>query len=103
MINTQLLGDIFERKKFQKKMRNLDLAHLEITKHLANLESDNILKRALLAQTKGLVRLYCIEAFDLSSRDNDSPSDPYLKIICNGKTFDERDKYQLDEPNPEFF
>jgi hypothetical protein len=49
MINTQLLGDIFERKKFQKKMRNLDLAHLEITKHLANLESDNILKRALLA------------------------------------------------------
>ena len=69
------------------------MAHLEITKHLANLESDNILKRALLAQTKCLVRLYCISAYDLASRDNDSPSDPYLKIECNGKIYDERDNY----------
>ena len=84
-------------------MRNLDLAHLEITKHLANLESDNILKRALLAQTKCLVRLYCISAYDLASRDNDSPSDPYLKIECNGKVYDERDNYQLDEANPDFY
>ena len=84
-------------------MRSLNLGHLEITKHLANLESDNILKRALLAQTICLVRIYCLDAYDLSSRDNGSPSDPYLKIMCNGKTFDERDNYQLDEPNPRFY
>ena len=28
-----------------------------------------------------LVRLYMVSAYDLASRDSDSPSDPYLIII----------------------
>ena len=44
-----------------------------------------------------------ISGFDLSSRDNGSASDPYLKITCNDKTYNERDNYQLDEPNPTFY
>ena len=43
-----------------------------------------------------------IKAEKLSTRDNDSPSDPYLIIKCNNKTYNERDNYQLDEPNPKF-
>lgn len=44
-----------------------------------------------------------VSAFDLMSRDNGSASDPYLQLTCNGKTFSERDNYQLDEPNPDFY
>ena len=44
-----------------------------------------------------------VEAFDLSSRDNGSASDPYLHITCNGQEVRERDKYQIDCPNPQFY
>ena len=44
-----------------------------------------------------------IEAFNLSSRDNGSPSDPYVWLKCNDKVYNERDNYQLDQPNPKFF
>ena len=43
-----------------------------------------------------------ISAQNLASRDNDSPSDPYLILKCNNKTYNEREHYQLDEPNPKF-
>jgi len=92
-----------ERRNFDLKLRTINVDHLHITNHLANLESDEILKRALLASTKCLIRFYALEAFDLSSRDSGSASDPYLFITCNGKTFNERDHYQLDEPNPKFY
>lgn len=49
------------------------------------------------------MRLYVIEAFNLSSRDNGSASDPYLWIRCNDKVVNERDNYQLDTPDPKFF
>ena len=57
----------------------------------------------LLATTKCLVRVYIISAYDLSSRDNGSPSDPYLYITLGNKTYNERDNYILDEPNPDFY
>jgi Ca2+-dependent lipid-binding protein len=43
-----------------------------------------------------------VSAYDLASRDNGSFSDPYLKITIGNKTYNERDNYILDEPNPEF-
>lgn len=49
-----------------------------------------------------IVRVYVIEGFNLSSRDIGSESDPYLKLKCGNKVYDERDNYQLDEPNPKF-
>jgi hypothetical protein len=48
-INIEALGSPEERRAFELKLRRLDIAHLNITKHLANLESDEIMKRALLA------------------------------------------------------
>jgi len=101
-LDTTSLGNPVERKKFLKTMKTLKLSHLEITKHLSNLQSDEILKKALLSSSKTVVRLYAIEAFDLSPRDVGSPSDPYLIIKCNNKTYNERKNYQLDEPNPKF-
>jgi Ca2+-dependent lipid-binding protein len=80
----------------------LGINHLQITKHLANLESDETLNRLLLAETKCVVRLYVLSAYDLASRDNGGFSDPYLKLHLGNKTYNERDNYILDEPNPEF-
>ena len=91
-----------ERQKFEKHNRKLGIDHLNISMHLANLESGQLLKRSLLSETRTMIRVYMISAFDLASRDNGSASDPYLRLTCNGKTFDERDNYQLDEPCPEF-
>ena len=39
----------------------------------------------------------------MASRDNGSASDTYLVVKCNNKEYNERDNYQLDEPNPDFF
>jgi Ca2+-dependent lipid-binding protein len=84
-------------------MDKLGIGHLNITKHLVNLESDETLKRMLMSTTKCIVRIYMINAYDLASRDNGSFSDPYLKVSLGKKTYDERDKYQLDNPNPDFY
>ena len=84
-------------------MREFGIGHLEISKHLINLESDEILKRNLLSQTKTTIRIYMISAFDCASRDNGSASDTYLVLKCNGQEYNERDNYQLDEANPDFY
>ena len=34
-----------------------------------------------------------INGYDLASRDNGGFSDPYLKINCGSKTYNERDSY----------
>jgi hypothetical protein len=90
------------RQKFEMEMVKIGIGHLNITQHLANLESDETLKRLLMAQTKCIVRVYVLNAYDLASRDNGSFSDPYLILSCGNKTYNERSKYMLDEPNPEF-
>ena len=83
-------------------MRTLNLAHLDILRYVANIMSEDILKRQLLESNKCVVRLYMIEAFNLSSRDVGSASDPYLYLKCNKKVYNERSSYQLDEPCPKF-
>ncbi len=44
-----------------------------------------------------------IEGFQLASRDIGGESDPYLKLRCGMKEYDERENYTIDEPNPKFF
>ncbi len=82
-----------ERRKLDVDLRKLDVSSLDITKHLAYLESDEILKRQLMAKCRTIVRLYAIKAFNLSSRDNGSASDPYLYLKCNDKVYNERNNY----------
>jgi len=52
---------------------------------------------------KCIIRFYAIEGYGMQSRDNGSDSDTYLILKCNGKIFNERDIYQLDEPSPKFY
>jgi hypothetical protein len=91
------------RHKFEMSIDALGINHLQITKHLADLESDETLKRLLLAKTKCIVRVYMISGYDLASRDNGGFSDPYLKLTLGTKTYNEREIYQLDNPNPDFY
>jgi Ca2+-dependent lipid-binding protein len=44
-----------------------------------------------------------IDAFNLSSRDNGSASDPYAIVSLGNKVYNERDNYQTDQPNPTFY
>jgi len=102
LIDTTVLGDPQERQKLKLAFRQIHVDHLRITRHLCNLESDEIIKRNLLSEKRCLIKVYMVSAFNLSTRDNGSASDPYLILECNGKTFNERDDYQLDNAEPEF-
>mmetsp|Transcript_9559 Transcript_9559/g.9180 ORF Transcript_9559/g.9180 Transcript_9559/m.9180 type:complete len:170 (+) Transcript_9559:357-866(+) len=79
-LNLEKLDTQEGRNKFELDIEPLGISHLQITKHLANLESDEMLKRLLLAETKCIVRVYMISAYDLASRDNGGFSDPYLML-----------------------
>ena len=102
-IKLEMMDSAEGREKFKQNMENIGVAHLSVTKHLADLESDETMKRLLLSETKCIVRLYMVSGFDLASRDNGSQSDPYLVIQCGNKIYNERENYQEDEPNPTFF
>jgi len=43
-----------------------------------------------------------VSAFNLSSRDADSPSDPYLIISLGSKNYNERENHEDDNANPGF-
>lgn len=94
--NMESIGDITLRKKFEKQLRLLGLENLNIPSYLVHFEHQEILKQLLLAKQKCRIRIYMLSAFDLSSRDNGSASDPYLVLSCNNKKYNEREHYQLD-------
>ena len=60
-IETDKLESAMERRKLDKHLRELDVDHLNITTHLCNLESDEILKRSLLSQMQCIVRVYFLD------------------------------------------
>lgn len=93
LVDTSVLGDPVERQKLKLELRKINVERLRITRHLCNLESDEIIKRNLLSEKRAMIKVYMISAFNLSSRDNGSDSDPYLILECNGKKFNERDNY----------
>lgn len=49
------------------------------------------------------MRAYVVRAFNLAARDNDSPSDPYVKVILGEDERDDRDNYQEDEASPDIY
>ena len=57
----------------------------------------------MLIKTRALVRIYMIDGYDFAQKDIGSASDPYLTLECGNRIYNERDNYQLDEPNPKFF
>ena len=97
------LTDHEERQKFELLSRKLNIEDLKIPQALANINSEDILKNQLMREQKCTIRFYAISGYDMSSRDAGSNSDTYLALECNGKKYDERKNYQLDEPNPDFY
>lgn len=90
------LSKAAEREKFETYVRSMGCGELSISQALTNLNSDVILRAALLKEEKCVIRFYAVNGFDMSSRDNGSASDTYLKLECNGKVYSERENYQLD-------
>jgi hypothetical protein len=54
---------------------------------------EEMISRMLMVKTKCMVRLYMLEGYEFAQRDIGSFSDPYLKIKCGTKKFNERDNY----------
>lgn len=88
---------------FEYKLQTMGIDNPSILAFLKEQSYEEMIARMLLQKTRCLVRLYVLEGFDFAQRDIGSFSDPYLKIKCGAKKFNERDNYQLDEPNPKFF
>ena len=84
-------------------MEALGVGHLQVTKHLADFYSEELLSKMLLSCQKCLIRVYLISAFNLSSRDNGSESDSYFILSCGNKVYNERSNYQENQPNPEIY
>jgi len=102
-LKIEKLASFEGRQNFELSIENLGVSHLKITEHLTELDSKDNWKRLLLCETRCIVRLYMISAYDLASRDNGGESDPYLKVQLGNRKYNERDNYQLDQPNPFFF
>ena len=101
-LDLESLESMEGRMAMRQSMEPLGVNHLNVVNRLADIESDVILKRMLLKSQKMIVRVYMIDGFDLASRDIGGFSDPYLKLKCGNKVFNERNNYILDEPNPKF-
>ena len=68
---------------------------------IVDVQSDEIIKRLLMQETKTNVRIYVVRAFNLAARDSDSPSDPYVKVILGDDVRDDRDNHQTDQAAPD--
>mmetsp|Transcript_9294 Transcript_9294/g.6660 ORF Transcript_9294/g.6660 Transcript_9294/m.6660 type:complete len:253 (-) Transcript_9294:589-1347(-) len=80
----------------------MDCEHPDLIEFLQDQSYEELIKKQLVKQTPCTVEAYVLEGFDLASRDIGSFSDPYLKITVGSKSYDTRDNYFLDEPNPKF-
>lgn len=87
--------------KFKELMTSMKLTHLQILRKIVDVQSDEIIKRLLMQETKTNVRVYIVRAFNLAARDTDSPSDPYVKVILGEDERDDRKNHQTDEQAPD--
>ena len=82
----------------------MNLRHLKISQKVADVQSDEIIKRLLVQEVKCLVRCYIVSAYGLADRDNDSHSDPFVVVkLGDKKTYNDRENYKDDEPNPDIY
>jgi len=60
------------------------------------------IKKRLLRHTECIVRVYVLDAWELVSRDDNSLSDPYVKIVLCDKSFGDSDNAQDDKATVNF-
>lgn len=88
--------------EFTSIMKKMGAGHLDIARFLVETKYENLMTELMTSKTPALVRVYVIEGFDFASRDIGSASDPYLVLQCGKTKHNEKDNYQVDEPNPKF-
>ena len=87
----------FEKaQKFEHTLLDLGVQEANILPFLKEQSFEDMIARMLVVKTRCLVRLYMLEGYEFAQKDIGSFSDPYLKIKCGAKKFNERDSYQLD-------
>ena len=91
------------RATFKELMRAMKLTHLQIIRKIVDVQSDEIIKRLLMQEQKCDVRVYVVRAYNLAARDNDSPSDPYIKVSLGDSVFDCRDDHVEDDMEPDIY
>lgn len=91
------------RATFKELMRAMKLTHLQIIRKIVDVQSDEIIKRLLMQEQKCDVRLYVVRAYNLAARDNDSASDPYIKVSLGDSVFDCRDDHVEDDMEPDIY
>lgn len=92
--------EIQERVFDAMRQANIDTTMIQ---EFATQQKYNLLIREeLQRRIKCVGQIYLLESFDLSSRDIDSASDPYLKVTIGNQKYNLRDKYQLDTCSPTF-
>lgn len=101
-LDVEKLDTIEGRKEIEQAIQPLGVEDLDIVQKLADIESDEILRRMLLHENQCIVRVYMIAGYDLASRDVGGFSDPYLKLSIGNKVYSDRDNYVLDNPEPVF-
>ena len=91
------------RKTFQKLMHKMRLNNLGIYRVISDCQSTEIVKRLLMNERTSNICVYIVRAFNLASRDNDSPSDPYVKLVLGDEEHSDRENYVEDCESPEIY
>lgn len=81
------------RKNFRFQMFDMKLGHLNILKHLMDVESEQMVKNMLMIRTKCFIYLHVLQGFHLASRDIGSESDPYFIVELGKQVKNFRDEY----------
>ena len=77
----------------EKKMEGKEVSRMSIAKRIKN----DLIEKKLY-----FLRVYILDAYNLTPMDIGSPSDPYLKLILGKETKDNRKEYQLNKVNCSF-
>lgn len=91
--NLSYLESFEKTNKFIGVIEDLDLPPTDIVDFLKEQSYHELITRQLLSKTRAIIRLYVLEGYDFAQRDIGSFSDPYLKLKCGKKHFNERDNY----------
>ena len=59
--------------------------------------------KEFMEKTPVIIRVYVLKAFSLAHMDEDSPSDPYLKIKLGEQVQDNEKEYQTDKTDCDFY
>lgn len=90
-------------EKFDSLLNTMNIDSPELLEFFKDASYDEVIKKQLLSKTQCKIELYVLEGFGLASRDIGSFSDPYLVIRCGNREISERDNYQLDKADCEFY